>query len=580
MELQTNHRTRRRVRRGSSLFWPAFFTFIVLAIISLSVVWYIFGLPNQEKVDAFSGIAHPVTDQGKVFPDQTALVDQGKVYLSFDFMKETIDESLAWDEKSKTVIITTKDKTLTFVEDQLEAFVNGKPFSVQVPVKEVDGIRYLPVEPLENIYPFRAKVIDASSVVKIERSGDAVQLGKVMGEGEHFLRTAPSLKAPYVAELQAGETIEIFSEKEGWYYVQKENGLIGFIDKKQVQITDIKQILHTVEEKEHVPWSPLGGKINLTWEHVVSKNPDLAKIQSMPGLNVISPTWFELSNEAGDISSKADLSYVKWAHEQGYQVWALFSNGFNPDWTTAALSTLQTRQKMIAQLLQYAQMYHLDGINIDFENVYLEDKQNLVQFVRELTPYLHEKDLVVSMDVTIKSTSEQWSLFYDRAKLAEVVDYMVVMTYDEHWASSPKAGSVASLPWVEEGLKGVLKEIPASKLLLGVPYYTRLWKEEKDENGQVKVTSKALSMMQAENWIKERGLQPKYDEAAGQMYVEFVDEKVPAVTYKMWLEEKGSMKKRVELVKKYDLAGIASWRRGFEQQVIWEATVDTMGKRP
>ncbi|MBP1930260.1 glycosyl hydrolase family 18 protein [Ammoniphilus resinae] len=580
MELQTNHRTRRRVRRGRSLFRPAFFTFILLAVISLSVIWYIFGMPNREQVEAFPDISYPLTDRGKVFPNQTAWVEQGKVYLSFDFVKENVDESLAWDEKSKTVIITTKDKTLTFVEDQLEAFVNAKPFSVQVPVKEEDGIRYLPIEPLENIYPIRAKYDDGSGVVKIERSGDAVQLGNVIGDGEFFLRTGPTLKAPYIDMLQAGETIEIYAEKNGWYYAQKENGLIGFLDKNQVQLGEIKQIIHNVEGKERVPWSPLGGKINLTWEHVVSKNPETAKIQTMPGLNVISPTWFELSNEAGDLASRADLSYVKWAHQKGYQVWALFSNGFNPDWTTAALANLQTRQKMIAQLLQYAEMYHLDGINIDFENVYLKDKQNLVQFVRELTPYLHEKNLVVSMDITIKSTSEQWSLFYDRARLAEVVDYMIVMTYDEHWASSPKAGSVASMPWVEQGMKGVLEEVPASKLLLGVPYYTRLWMEEKDANDQVKVTSKALSMMQAENWIKERGLQPKYDEASGQMYVEFKDEKVPAVTYKMWLEEKGSMQKRVELVKKYDLAGMASWRRGFEQPVIWDAIVDTMEKRP
>ncbi|TGV31235.1 glycosyl hydrolase, partial [Mesorhizobium sp. M00.F.Ca.ET.186.01.1.1] len=199
---------------------------------------------------------------------------------------------------------------------------------------------------------------------------------------------------------------------------------------------------------------------------------------------------------------------------------------------------------------------------------YYEDKERLVQFVRELTPYLHQQGLTVSIDVTIKSNAKTWSMFLDRKALAEVVDYMAVMTYDEHWAASPKAGSVASLPWVEAGLQGVLEEVPNEKLLLGVPFYTRLWTEAKQADGTVKVSSKALSMPRAQEWIAERKLTPVLDKASGQQYVEYRDPKDGNV-YKMWLEDVSSMAKRMELVKKYDLAGVASWRRGFEVPEIW-----------
>jgi spore germination protein YaaH len=234
---------------------------------------------------------------------------------------------------------------------------------------------------------------------------------------------------------------------------------------------------------------------------------------------------------------------------------------------------------MIKQLLAFAKLYRLQGINIDFENVYLKDKANLTQFVREMVPLMHEQGLVVSIDVTVKSTSENWSMFYDRRSLAETVDYMMVMTYDEHWASSPKAGSVASLPWVERSIVQIMKEdgVPASKLVLGVPYYTRIWTEQ-TKDGQTTVTSKAVSMETVNGIIKEKGLKPVFSSETGQNYVEYDDG--PGKVSKIWIEDETSMKARIELVKKYDLAGVASWRRGFETSNIWNVISETLEKRP
>jgi spore germination protein YaaH len=232
--------------------------------------------------------------------------------------------------------------------------------------------------------------------------------------------------------------------------------------------------------------------------------------------------------------------------------------------------------KIIKQLLSFAKMYQLQGINIDFENVYLKEKENLVQFVKEMTPFMHEKGLVVSLDVTPKSTNEMWSMFYDRPALAKVLDYMMVMTYDEHWATSPKSGSVASLPWVESSLTRLLKEdqIPPSKLVLGVPFYTRVWTEE-TKDGKTKVSSEAYSMAGVQKLISDKKLTPVFLPEVGQNYVEYTEGNK---RIRIWIEDEVSMKSRIELVNKYDLAGVASWRRGFERQEIWQVIQDTLGK--
>ena len=255
---------------------------------------------------------------------------------------------------------------------------------------------------------------------------------------------------------------------------------------------------------------------------------------------------------------------------------ALFSNGFDPELTHQMLSSSEQRMDVIKQLLSYVDLYQLDGINIDFENVNIEDKELLVQFVRELTPLMHEKDRIVSMDVTFISLSENWSMFYDREELSAIVDYIMVMAYDEHWANSPKAGSVASLPWVEEGVQRILQEVPNDKLILGLPFYTRLWIEETNENGEIKVSSKTLSMEKAEEWIKEKGASVIVDEKSGQNYVEVKEDKT---IYKIWLEDKFSIDKRIELMKKYRLAGVAAWRRGFETEEVWESIHEKINKR-
>ena len=199
--------------------------------------------------------------------------------------------------------------------------------------------------------------------------------------------------------------------------------------------------------------------------------------------------------------------------------------------------------------------------------MYLKDKDLLTQFVRELYPIFREKGMMVSIDITPISTSENWSLSLDRKRLSQAVDYVMLMAYDQHWASSPVAGSVAQYSWVEESLIKVLEEVPNYKLVLGIPFYTRLWKLEQTDAGE-QVSSQALSMETANDFIKENNIELEWDEESGQYHGETIKE---GITYKIWIENAKSLKLKSSLVNKYDLAGIASWRKGFETEEVWPA---------
>ncbi|WP_232697838.1 glycosyl hydrolase family 18 protein [Brevibacillus daliensis] len=561
----------KRHRRREKRLVPRPFLLILFVLVA-GLAWYFLQADFTKQVAPYEGRENVIVFNGKA-AKQSYQLKEDEILLPFDFIKEQIDPYVFWDEPTRSIIITTKDKVVRMPTENLTAYVNKKPVDLRVPVTVIDGESYVPATPLEKLYGIKLRTVNEKSVVVVEKEGDTFQEGKLKGNPEDTVRVRvqPSVESPYLADVAAGNAVDVLGETSGWTNVFTSNGLVGYVSSDVVEKTTSRKVETTMEKpkEQNTAWKPEGQLLNVTWEQVVNKSPNLDTIPAMPGLHVVSPTWFELMDDQATIGNKADASYLRWAHSQGYKVWAVVTNGFNPDWTKAMLSDYNMREKMINQLLQYTNMYNVDGINIDFENVYLEDKERLVQFVRELTPYLHEQNVTVSLDVTMMHGSDRWSNFYDRKALAKTVDYIMLMAYDEHWASSPKAGSVASLPWVENGLKEVLTEVPKEKLLLGVPFYTRLWKEVVQPDGTTKVTSRALYMSGAERWMNEKKVKPTYDEATGQNFVTYKDPKENA-TYKMWLEDETSIQKRIEIAKKYELAGVATWRRGFEEPQYWK----------
>ncbi len=307
-------------------------------------------------------------------------------------------------------------------------------------------------------------------------------------------------------------------------------------------------------------WKPVG-KINLVWD-VNTTAQNLSKESPIAGLDVISPTWFSIVTGDGFVASKADMKYVEEAHRKGYKVWALINNNFNPDMTHQLLLDEQAQEKVIRQLLVYSSLYNLDGLNIDFENIYDEDKERLTQFVEKITTALKQQNIVVSIDVTVPANVSFWSKCYDRAKLGHIVDYVMVMTYDEYWAKSRVSGPVASIGWVEKGIKKMLAEVPKEKLLMGLPLYSREWEEL--ESGSTR--SKTMSMPMIGDLLKSKNLDVVWLEDKGLHYVEYDKE---GRLYRMWIEDEQSLALKLQLATKYNLVGAASWRKGFETSTIW-----------
>lgn len=559
-------RRRRRRRSGKKSI------FLGIILIVAGVWWAVTEyLPNSSYTEPdWRGIKQPIFVEGHLM-DYSAIGSGKDLKLPVPVLQEAVDSHIRYEEATKSVILTTDSSVVQMELDSKEGEKNGKAVSFPEAPEQLDGVVYVPIAPLKQTYGIAVHQDATTGAVILMNAGDEITFAKARpdkSEQTVALRESPTIKAPILMDLPEGERIRLWGQEQGWYFAQTDNGYTGYVKAKEIETSTKKKIpeLSVPASRAEKEWS--GKPVNLVWEAVYSKKPDPKTIGKLPGVNVVSPTWFDVVDGNGKVTSKADAEYVTWAHGQQMEVWGLLSNSFDPDVTTSFLARYDSRSRVIDQMLYYAEKYKLDGINIDFENVYTKDKENLVQFMRELKPLAHVKGLIISIDVTPKSNSEMWSAFLDRRELAQAVDYMIVMSYDEHWASSPKAGSVSSLPWAEGTIRRIIEEddVPPSKLILGVPLYTRIWTEE-GENGGGEVSSTAVGMDKAQRLIKEKKLKPSFDEASGQNYVEYKEGKT---LKKIWIEDETSLKARVDLAKSLQLGGIASWNRSFAVPKAWE----------
>ncbi|MFA7412338.1 MAG: glycosyl hydrolase family 18 protein [Tissierellaceae bacterium] len=522
--------------------------------------------PNQ-MVISFSDTPYLIVEEEYVDRlDSIKFVDD-LVYISLAVVEYYIDENIFYDDLEEILIITNEEKVLRYRLDDKVASINSKEFLIENTIKKYDHRIYIPVDILLKNYEIDIDFFEDTGAVVIDFKDIHYLKGEIIGEGA-VLRSDLSLESPIIYnQLDMGFVLNIYSEYEYWYKVRTLDGVPGFIEKKFIKINYSNDMF-----KVKIPVTITSGesekKINMTWDYTYGKVKGSNNIALLAGVNVVSPTWFSVVDTDGRILNKGNKEYARKYHEMGYEVWPLIDNDFNPDLTHDLLMKSTTREKLITDILELVLDYDFQGINIDFENVHLKTKDYLTQFVRELYPIFKQHGLRVSMDVTGISTSENWSLSYDRKRLSEAVDYMMLMAYDQHWASSPVAGSVAEYPWVENSILGVLEYIPSHKLVLAVPFYTRLWLE-KDGN----VSSQALTMETANKFIGENKIDLIWSDESFQYYGEI--EKNNTV-YKIWLESIESLESKVSLIHKYDLAGLASWRKGFETSDIWGAIAEVL----
>jgi spore germination protein YaaH len=539
----------------------------------VSLTYYFLSLPNNKVVQAFDKNKLNLVIGGEII-NETPRIMEDQILLSIDTIKKYFDPNIYWDKALKKVTITTKNRVIRMKTDSLNAKVNDKDVTLKIPVTVENNIVLIPIEFLSDFYKININYNKAGSVVIIDYKTSIKQIATPITKGA-VVRKGRSIHNPIIKKMDILSVkpeeiqLRIFGENNGWYKVRTIDGSVGFIQKKFVVVKKVVVKENSQPEEEtNIIWKPAIGKINLVWQMMYEPIKKLSRIKKVDGLDVVSPTWFQLENSTGELINRSESSYVVWAHKNGYKVWALLSNDFtDPVMTGKFLNNTDSRDRLIRYILMYASLYNLDGINIDFENINLEDKAALTQFVREITPFLKLQGLVVSIDVGIPDGSDNFSKCYDRVAIGKVVDYVMLMAYDQHWRTSPEAGSVAQISWVEDNLAKTLNSIPKEKLLLGLPFYTRLWKEETDNTGKIKVSNpEVLSMEDVKKIISDNKASVIWDNESGQFYTEF---KKDNSLFKIWIEDGNSIDLKSSLIQKYKLAGAASWRKSDESPEIW-----------
>ncbi|WP_160044480.1 glycosyl hydrolase family 18 protein [Paenibacillus sp. USDA918EY] len=561
-------RSRRKRRPTAKRRFAIFLGLCLIAAGAYVTVTEVLPNPLHEKPD-WKGMDKPIFVQGKLL-DEPAEGSGEQLKLPLSVLQETVDPNIRYEKGSQSLIMTTPAKVMHLQTGEKDAQLNNKQVQLRFAPEEKKGLLYMPIQPLKELYGVTVHEDRNTGAVLLLRAGDTVQTGKVAGNGDSktALRKGPSKHERILADMPGGTSLRIWGSEASWYFVQMDNGYAGYVPKSKVKLGEKKTVEAVPEEPTQAERNWEGKPVNLAWEAVYQKKPDPSVIDQMTGVNVVSPTWFSIIDGEGNVRSNADTAYVQKAHARGMEVWGLLNNSFDPDITSKAMATYETRLNAINQILEFAKMYHLDGINLDFENVKTKDGENVSQFVRELKPLARAKGLIVSVDVTPKSGSEMWSRFLDRRSLGETADFIILMAYDEHWASSPKAGSVSSLPWAGSAVRKILEEdeVPPEKLILAVPLYTRIWSEEV-KDGKTKVSSKAVGMKTVNEIIAEKKLKPQYLEDVKQNYVEYTED---GVVKKIWIEDKTSLAERVKLAKELNLAGVAAWTRSFGTDEAWD----------
>lgn len=356
-------------------------------------------------------------------------------------------------------------------------------------------------------------------------------------------------------------------ELEDWNQVATMDGYIGYVQKKAVSEPE-KKTFEREFSREEYNYIAMEQPVNMVWHQVTNMEANAGFAEAtanMTGVNVISPTWYSIIDNEGNISNIASSDYVNQAHEKGLQVWGLVDNFSENISTTEILSRTSTRQNLVRQLVDAALASGLDGINIDFE--YLEEAVGIhfLQFLRELSVETHKNNLVLSVDNPVP---EDFTSHYDRAEQGRVVDYVIIMGYDEHYVGSEEAGSVASLPWVEQGIKDTLAEVPAERVINAVPFYSRLWKTLAGT-----LSSEAIGMGQAQEVVAKYNVETYWDKNTSQNYGAFENE---GAEFQIWIEDAQSIAEKVKLSSQYNLAGVAAWKLGFESSDVWQAISDNL----
>lgn len=500
--------------------------------------------------------------------DIQGLYEDGQIYLDMDIVTDVLNPRFYWDSVENKLLYTTSTELITAEVNSNICYINKRKEEKDYNIVRVkDSKVYVAIDYIEQYTALDYKKFD---------NPDRVVINYIYGENEKYntvkkdtqLRYEPDTKSDILVDMDSGVKLRILSEEddEGFYQAMTEDGVIGYVkgDKLGSVTEEMKTSNFKQEEYSHIL---LDEKVNLVWHQVTNayaNNSMADMLAQTKGVNVISPTWFKTIDNAGNISSIADYSYVERAHTEGVQVWGLCDD-FDPNMKIGKVLRVTTRRQRLAKnLIAEAIKYSLDGINIDFENVRQENGKDFVQFIRELGIMCRNNGIVLSIDNYVPA---DYSQYYDRTEQANVADYVIIMAYDEYYAGSEEAGPVSSLGYVKDAVKNTIEQVPAEQTIIALPFYSRIWTET-TSNGDVQLTSEACSMGYASELASSSSANMVWDEEAGLNYIEYREN---GSLRKMWIENRKSLDLKMKAVADGGVAGMAFWKLGMEVSSIWDA---------
>jgi len=514
----------------------------------------------------------PIVLQDKLIEEKAVMKD-GRCYFDLATVHAYLNDRFYIDEVEQLLLFTTATDIVRSNIGTNEYLVNGEPADAGYCISYAktsgeETVYYIAADFVKNYAAFSYEVFEEPYHMQLYTQWPEKTVADI--SKDTAVRVLGGVKSPILRDVTVGETVTVLEKMETWCKVKTADAFIGYVENKCLE-NERTESMQAVENPVTAEYTSLtkDAKVSLGWHAIYAKsgNDTLGTVlANAPGMTVVAPTWFSVKDNEGNIQSFAQSSYVEKAHKNGVEVWGVVDD-FNYEGNTGidvdvpgVLASTSKRTALIDNLMKEAIACGMDGINIDFENINdAATGEDFVQFLRELSIRCRANNLILSVDNYVPYN---FNAQYDLEEQGVVADYVIIMAYDEHWAGSPEAGSVASLDYVRYGIEKACEVVPSEKIVVALPFYTRLWKTVGTE-----VSSEAYPMTSTDNVLASYGMTAEWDEETNQNYAEKTS---GDAFYQIWIEDIQSLTVKLNVMRNYDLGGVGAWRLGYEPQSVWE----------
>lgn len=565
----------RRAKREAKVKSKIISKLVIVAIFFGLVFWVLRITPNYVNTD-IADKTNLVINNNNVTSSlkKDVVIENGIIYISQDDIENFFDPYVYYDEKYNQIVTTSNKQIASIVIGENSMTRNGSRVNISGTVIERNDTLYLPFSSLKDVYNVEINYIESTDTITVDSKDRKYVLAD--SKSDNSVKAYPTSFSRKVDTINANETVTVVQNEnnenqvvDGWVEIRTDTGKLGYI--KEDELVNSLTVREAMESEKQID-----GTVSMAWDYYyeLSSAPDRTGT-SIKGVNVVSPTFFTLVDEGrGQVSDNVGDSgraYIEWAHSNGYKIWPSISNGSYIETTSEIMNDYNLRQELIQNIVSLVMTYDLDGINIDFEYMHDEDKDLFSRFIIELKPRLSEIGAVLSVDVTAPDGSDEWSLCYDRHVIGDIADYIVFMAYDQYGESSQEAGTTAGYNWVKANIEKFLGQegVEANKIILGMPFYTRVWQER---NGEL-VDNPAVDMKNIDAIVPEDATRT-WDDNLKQYYVEYERD---GVTNRIWIEDEQSIEAKLSLIQEYGLAGAAYWEKDREPDSIWNLISEKLG---